>query len=556
MNYIEFKKLSIEEQKHIELEFTHYLCDLNLTSKEILAKLNIPYSTFRTFKKIFNVNRTKEQEYKLRVESRKDKQNEITKKIKQTKLERYGNAGYHNIEKMKQTNLERYGVENVFAAKEILDKKKQTYVDHYGVDHPMKNKDFVENLVKTKKQKDYNYNNPSKSKQTRLQLYGDETYHNIEQMKQTNLERYGVEYACKNPNISQKVSDTWKNKSTEELESIINKRKQTCLEKYGVDNPWKSEEIKDKIKQTLLDKYGVYNSWQLGQGSISKINRLFENLLQSNYIDYEMEFALLNKRYDFKVNNILIEINPTYTHNSTFPPIFANENIHDKPLDKYYHLEKTKLAQENGFRCIHIWDWDNWNKIISLLTPKKKIYARKCKVKEVSKNEINIFLNNYHLQNTCTGQSICYGLYYKNELIQVMTFGKPRYNKKYEYELLRLCTHKDYIVIGGSKKLFNYFLNRHKPNSIISYCDNAKFSGKVYTDLNMQQLSAGTPSKVWSKLDEKITDNLLRQRGFDQLFKTDYGKGTSNEELMVNHGWREVYDCGQSSYSWIAPFQK
>lgn len=28
-------------------------------------------------------------------------------------------------------------------------------------------------------------------------------------------------------------------------------------------------------------------------------------------------------------------------------------------------------------------------------------------------------------------------------------------------------------------------------------------------------------------------------------FGTDFGKGTSNNELMVQHGWRSVYDCGQ-----------
>ena len=47
---------------------------------------------------------------------------------------------------------------------------------------------------------------------------------------------------------------------------------------------------------------------------------------------------------------------------------------------------------------------------------------------------------------------------------------------------------------------------------------------------------------------QHITDNLLRQRGFDQLFKTDYGKGISNEELMLNAKFVEIYDCGQSTY--------
>ena len=41
---------------------------------------------------------------------------------------------------------------------------------------------------------------------------------------------------------------------------IFTTYKQTCLEKYGVDNPAKSELIKEKYKQTCLEKYGVDNS--------------------------------------------------------------------------------------------------------------------------------------------------------------------------------------------------------------------------------------------------------------------------------------------------------
>jgi hypothetical protein len=45
-------------------------------------------------------------------------------KIANTKLEKYGDSGYHNIEKMKQTNLERYGVENPVLNKDIQNKIK------------------------------------------------------------------------------------------------------------------------------------------------------------------------------------------------------------------------------------------------------------------------------------------------------------------------------------------------------------------------------------------------------------------------------------------------
>jgi hypothetical protein len=48
---------------------------------------------------------------------------------------------------------------------------------------------------------------------------------------------------------------------------------------------------------------------------------------------------------------------------------------------------------------------------------------------------------------------------------------------------------------------------------------------------------------------------LLRQRGFDQLLGKEYGcygKGTDNEQLMLQHGFLPVVDCGQASYIWTA----
>ena len=132
-----------------------------------------------------------------------------------------------------------------------------------------------------------------------------------------------------------------------------------------------------------------------------------------------------------------------------------------------------------------------------------------------------------------------------------MTFGKPRYNKHYQYELIRYCS--CYNIIGGAEKLFKHFIKDYSPTSIISYCDNSKFSGKVYNQLGFDLIDYGKPSKHWYniKTNQHITDNLLRQRGFDQLFGTNYGKGTSNEELMKLHDFVEVYDCGQSKYVWL-----
>ena len=133
-----------------------------------------------------------------------------------------------------------------------------------------------------------------------------------------------------------------------------------------------------------------------------------------------------------------------------------------------------------------------------------------------------------------------------------MTFGKPRYNSEFQYELLRLCSKPGFIVVGGASKLFKYFLDNYKPESIISYCDLAKFSGKVYESLGMKRIGESRPSCHWYniKTHQHITDNLLRQRGADQLLGTKDGKGTSNKEIMIREGFVEVYDCGQATYVW------
>lgn len=82
-------------------------------------------------------------------------------------------------------------------------------------------------------------------------------------------------------------------------------------------------------------------------------------------------------------------------------------------------------------------------------------------------------------------------------------------------------------------------------------------STSVYKRLGMVLEYLGNPSKHWysykkSEKHQHITDNLLRQQGFDRLFNANHGKGTSNESLILKKGYLPVYDCGQSIYAWYA----
>lgn len=426
------------------------------------------------------------------------------------RIEKYGSVSFNNREKYKQTCLERYGVENPFQSEGIKEKSKKTNLEKLGVEYPMQRKDFQEKAIAKKAEEygsleEYYSHAASKMKETKLERYGDENFVNQEKGKQTKLERYG------NPNYV----------NTEKIA-------ETCSEKYGVPFACMRDEAR---------KSG---------GNLSAPNIEFSELLSSNGIEFEKEFSIDRFSYDFKVGNILIEVNPTATHNVTFNP-FTENRVPRIPAD--YHKKKSDVAEQNGFRCIHIWDWDDKEKVVRTLLPRERVYARDCVVEEVSLDVAREYLNKYHLQGYAR-DSFRIGLFLNGELVGLMTFGKPRYSNKYDFELIRFCSHK--FVVGGAEKLFKHFIEKFSPNTVVSYCDRNKFSGDMYGNLGFKKTYCKS-SEHWSKGKTHILGSLLRQRGFDQLLGEKYGcygKGTNNEELMVKHGFAKVIDAGQITFVW------
>lgn len=458
-------------------------------------------------------------------------------------------------DKMKQTNTERFGTEWVLQNKDIKAKALDTMKSRYGATTSLAS-DVLSSKIKHTMTTKYGANNPMQ-----IDEFKDKA-------KNTLIDKYGVDNAMKVPEFAAKSSMN----RYEHIDEIKAKAKETSLRRYGVDNPAKSAEVKSKIRQTMIDRYGknatmsipeihdkivktnmerygvpyyyMTDDCKSKQGNIiSKRNREFGDLLKSKGVTYKFEHRIQNYSYDIYIpdHNTLIEVNPSYTHN-------VIGNYWGDGIDERYHLMKTQVANDNGYRCIHIFDWDDFDKISEMLKPRKRVYARKCQIYYVKKAYGDEFLRKYHLQGTCRGQGIYAGLVYNGELIQLMTIGRPRYTKKYQAELLRLCTKPGYTVIGGASKLFKWIINTYEIDSVISYCDKSKFTGDVYEKIGMKLDHITPPQEVWSYFDKKITANLLRQRGFDQLFGTDFGKGTNNEELMLLHGWVPVYDCGQIIY--------
>lgn len=437
---------------------------------------------------------------------------------RKTCMERYGvPSPIQNAEiraKIESTNMEKFGTPNAASCQEIKNK----------ISEALKS-DSVRSSYKHACQIKFGTDYPAQSEEV------------LNKMKSTCLERYGTEWASQNAQQKDKI----RNSILERLNhdpSIIERQQNslhaTCLEKYGVDWPCQLPQCRD-ASNTI----------------ISNINKSISDIFELNQIHVELEKHLGKYSYDLYLPDykILVEIDPTYTHNA------IGNHWNKNGLDTFYHKNKSEFAYQQGYRCIHIFDWDNIDRIIYSLIIDRIVFGRQCKIDIIDNQIANKFLNSYHLQGSCRGARLCLGLYYNDDLVEVATFGKSRFTNKYDWELLRLCTKFRYKVIGGASKLFKKFILDVKPSSVISYCDLSKFCGNVYTQLGMQLDHISPPAKVWSKGKQRITDNLLRQQGYDRLFHTNYGKGTSNEQLMVEHGWLPVYDCGQAVYLTSADFR-
>lgn len=182
---------------------------------------------------------------------------------------------------------------------------------------------------------------------------------------------------------------------------------------------------------------------------------------------------------------------------------------------KQYHLMKTELCEQKGLQLVHIFE-DEWrdkkdivkSRIKNLLGHySKTVYARKCEVREVSSRESSIFQDASHLQGSVKAK-VHLGLFDRDELVSLMTFGKSRFSKKHEWEMLRFCSKLGYHVVGAAGKLLKCFERTFHPKSLVTYADRRWSQGKLYRALGFTQIGM-TPPNYWY-LDKTCSHRLSR----------------------------------------------
>lgn len=304
---------------------------------------------------------------------------------------------------------------------------------------------------------------------------------------------------------------------------------------------------------SICNKFGVGNLLKKNSGSSHLEDQLY-NYISSIYketIERHNRTILNGQELDIYIpeKKLTIEFNGTYWHS-------------DANLDIKYHQHKTIECIKRGIRLIHIFEYEwldedkqtklkNYLKHIICDDKSVKLYARDLDVKLVDSSTRENFENLYHLQSSANAK-IAIGLYNKDELVGLMTFGSPRFNNKFEYELIRLCYKTSINVVGGTEKLFKHFIKNYNPTSILSYCDLSKFDGNTYFKLGFKATKDNltSPNYVWVSPDRN--DILTRYQTQKQtLIKSGLGEfGDTEDEIMKNLNYLKIYDSGNMRFEW------
>lgn len=425
------------------------------------------------------------------------------------------------IENYKKTMLKKYGVDNSFKKpdviekiqtknkknrSQILEKMKNTLIKNYGVDHPMKSKEIVERMRLRYNEK-HGVNHQWANEDVK------------DAIKQTNIKTYGVDHPMKDPEIQ-------------------NKKQETNKERYGSISPLGNSDIRKK----------AWNSYyKNGRASASKQEKEVVDFIKSIYQGEIIENSknlIYPNELDIYIpeHRLAIEFNGSYWH--------SIQMLGDDKKD--IHFKKSKLCEEKGIRLIHVFEfyWEDpqkrkiYESIIrnALKLDIIKVRASKTELKKITANEARNFLNENHMSGFVASKHI-YGLYLEDELIHVEVFGKPRFNKNFQWESIRGCSKIGYMIYGGYEKVLKHFIRETNAKSIVSYVDFNIFNGQLHDNAGFKFIGYTGPDRWY--MDE---NNIVKRYW---IIRGNNPKDLEWDRIRNENKQYDYYFAGSKTYGLI-----
>lgn len=414
--------------------------------------------------------------------------------------------------------MQKYGVRNPFQADEVKKKISQTCVLRYNTNNFAKTNIF------------------------------------LEKAKATNNSRYAANW------VLQK-SSTVRNKINER--NAINFKE--LIKADGLQLlDWSNEKFGNVRLTGSCNHTFALNKWQVYQRLMQKvtvcpicnpfnsnsdtnIELIIKKILEKNNIEYISGDRNIIKPQEVDIfipeNNVAIEINGVFWHSDVFK-------------SKDYHFCKTELCRTNGVKLLHIWEDQILNQfdiiesiILSKLGKfKARIYARNCKVLKISAADAKSFLTKNHLQGHVPAK-VYVGLFYKNELIAVSSFGKLRKalgsnSETDSWELYRFASKLNVQIIGGAGKMIKFFKRLEPVARVISFASADISDGAVYEKIGFSKIKRTGPSYWYI---EPNTNRRFHRYSFrkDQLVKNGANPNLTEFEIMNDLKYLRIWDSGQ-----------
>ena len=511
----------------------------------------------------------------------------VIDKRRKTKLETYGDehAGEFGSDYFKKFMVNKYGVEHALQSEEIMKRFTATSRERFGADFPVSSEE-VKNRIK----------------KTNLSVFGHESHLSSplirEKIKATNISNWGVE----NPYQSEEVKEIIKKTNIErygtewqtQSQNFMNKTKKTSIIKYGVEHHMNNENQKevyrksayriffDKLVNTdrleglveplfnLEEYHGSLHEYKwkcnscgnefqsrIKDGKIPRCLNCFPILAGfSNAEKQVVEFirtlgieVIENDRKVLKPKEIDIYI-PSHRLAIEYDGLFWHSELNS---EKDIHLYKTDECARQSIHLLHVFE-DEWverqNIIKSVIKSKLGLYdqtvgARSCAVKIMSNKEVSEFYNINHLQGS-SNSKINIGIFYNDELVSCLSLSKPRFNKKYDWEITRFANKLNTKVVGSFAKLFKYFLKNYS-GSIITYSDRRYFDGSIYKQNGFTELKDAPPSYYYTDYIQRYNRINFQKHKLNDLLDQFDPKLTEWENMQLN-GWDRIWDCGNKVF--------
>lgn len=407
-----------------------------------------------------------------------------------------------------------------------------------------------------------------------LELFGTENPFENEDIKkkiiEANIEKYGVSNVMHNEDIKKKrdktIQEIYNCDNVFSNEVIKDKIKATNRKNLGVDNPTQNADVRKKQQDTLESKTGVRHALQHPDYRQKAMETCINNygyfpVNRYGATQKEIEDWLNSFGFNFKSNRNLIkgkEID-LYDQNKKLAIEYCGLHWHHEfspePRLKNYHFYKHKQCLEQGIQLITIFS-DEWEKrknqckshIKSILgINDARLFARKCEIKEIQKEEGRDFFEKYHIQGANSLGIVFFGIFHRDELCGAISLG--RHNRQYSNLVLdRLCFRDGIQIVGGASRLFSHCVKWAKSQGkteIISFSDNRWSIGRVYEALGFEMDFESAPDYSYVNI-QKPNERLSKQSQKKNV--TGCPADITEYEWAHKNGLARIWDCGKKRW--------